>query len=266
MRLRTYFRKAALVAIAVLACALPGIAANTIFFTSIGDVTFPFSPPTSGGSNPGAIDNMVIGATTPKNATFANVTVNGTLSGAGVSGQLAAPGPIGSTTPNTGAFTTLTASGATTFSPASAAVTLSPTGSGTVVINPATASTIDNEAIGGTTPLAGTFTALTATGQLRTTFGTPTIGSGNCGSGSNGSVSGNNQAGLIAIGSSATTSCQVSFSTTLANAPNACVLFPANATAAATGTTVARVSAISTSGFTVTGAVLASANYYFLCV
>jgi hypothetical protein len=48
------------------------------------------------------------------------------------------------------------------INPANAAVAISPTGTGTVTINPATASTMNNVAIGGTTPLAGRFTAATA--------------------------------------------------------------------------------------------------------
>jgi len=43
---------------------------------------------------------------------------------------------------------------------ANAAISLAPTGTGTVTINPATASNMNNVAIGGTTPLAGTFTTL----------------------------------------------------------------------------------------------------------
>jgi hypothetical protein len=58
--------------------------------------------------------------------------------------------------------TTLTATGAVALSPASANVVLSPTGTGVVTINPATAGTVDNVAIGGSTPLAGTFTSLTS--------------------------------------------------------------------------------------------------------
>jgi hypothetical protein len=54
---------------------------------------------------------------------------------------------------------------ATNINPANAAVAISPTGTGTVTINPATASTMNNVAIGGSTPLAGTFTALTSTGN-----------------------------------------------------------------------------------------------------
>jgi hypothetical protein len=52
---------------------------------------------------------------------------------------------------------------ATNINPANAAVNISPTGTGTVTINPATASTMNNVAIGGTTALAGSFTTVTAT-------------------------------------------------------------------------------------------------------
>jgi hypothetical protein len=52
---------------------------------------------------------------------------------------------------------------ATNINPANAAVSIAPTGTGTVTINPATASTMNNVAIGGTTPLAGSFTTVTGT-------------------------------------------------------------------------------------------------------
>jgi hypothetical protein len=49
------------------------------------------------------------------------------------------------------------------INPANAQVSLAPTGTGTVVINPATAGTMNNMVIGGTTPLAITGTTITAT-------------------------------------------------------------------------------------------------------
>jgi hypothetical protein len=67
----------------------------------------------------------------------------------------------------TGAFTatgTFTLTGAVNLSPANANVTISPTGTGTVTVNPATAGTLNNIAIGGVTPLAGAFTTLTVSG------------------------------------------------------------------------------------------------------
>lgn len=109
--------------------------------------------------------------------------------------------------------------------------------------------------------------AATFSGLLRTTFGTPTIASGACGTTTNGVItSGTNQAGLVTIGAASTTTCTISFSATLANAPNACIVFPASAGAAATGTTVARVSSITTSQFVITGSALASTAYYYLCI
>lgn len=124
-----------------------------------------------------------------------------------------------------------------------------------------------------TMPDASTWTSTLLTGNtatfgglFRLTYGTPTIASGACGTGANGSVSGNNQNGLVTIGAAGTATCTISFSTTLTNAPNACVIFPANATAAATGTTVARVSSISTGNFVITGTTLASSNYYYICI
>jgi hypothetical protein len=50
------------------------------------------------------------------------------------------------------------------INPANAQVDLSPTGTGTVRIAPATAGTMNNMVIGGTTPLAGSFTDLSVTG------------------------------------------------------------------------------------------------------
>jgi hypothetical protein len=62
------------------------------------------------------------------------------------------------------------------INPANAAVAISPTGTGTVTINPATASTMNNVAIGGTTALAGTFTDLRINGTLSLAGSTGTAG------------------------------------------------------------------------------------------
>jgi hypothetical protein len=50
------------------------------------------------------------------------------------------------------------------INPANAQVAISPTGTGSVTMNPATAGTINNMAIGGTTAAAGSFTNLSVTG------------------------------------------------------------------------------------------------------
>jgi hypothetical protein len=57
----------------------------------------------------------------------------------------------------------LTLDGAFNMNPANASIQISPTGTGTLTVNPATAGTMNNMAIGGTTPAAGAFTTLSAT-------------------------------------------------------------------------------------------------------
>jgi hypothetical protein len=59
------------------------------------------------------------------------------------------------------------------INPANAAVAISPTGTGTVTINPATASSMNNVVIGGTTPLAGSFTTVKATTTVGVGAATP---------------------------------------------------------------------------------------------
>jgi hypothetical protein len=60
----------------------------------------------------------------------------------------------------------LTLSGAFNMNPANASISIAPTGTGTLTVNPATAGTINNMAIGGTTPLAGAFTTLSVTSTV----------------------------------------------------------------------------------------------------
>ena len=122
---------------------------------------------------------------------------------------------------------------------------------------------------GGTIPLlngVNTFSGSSNTfsGQIVSTFGTPTIASGACGTGSNGSITGTNQSGAVTIGASATTSCAISFSATI-TAPNACVIYPGNAGAAALAT-LAYAGAPSTTGWTITGSVLASTIWRYICL
>jgi hypothetical protein len=128
-----------------------------------------------------------------------NLTLGGTL-------DLSAPPAIGGTTANTITGTTITAStkfvgtnfdasgsgggalrtssgaaclqwgggggvnltldGAFNMNPANATISIAPTGTGTLTVNPATAGTMNNMAIGGSTPLAGAFTTLSATSTV----------------------------------------------------------------------------------------------------
>jgi hypothetical protein len=104
--------------------------------------------------------------------------------------------------------------------------------------------------------------------QLYSTTGTPTIGSGTCGAGTNGTVGAGstNQSGFITIGAAATATCTLAWSATLAVAPNACVFFPGNAAAAATGTTVAFAGAPSTASVVLNGTALANTVYRYSCL
>jgi len=110
--------------------------------------------------------------------------------------------------------------------------------------------------------------AWTFKGQIASNAGLPTIASGACGATTNGAVvaGSTNQSGGITIGAAATTTCTLSWSATLGVAPKACVFFPANAAAAATGTTVAWVGAPSTTSVVLNGSALANANYSYVCL
>lgn len=95
------------------------------------------------------------------------------------------------------------------------------------------------------------------------TSNTPTISSGACGATTNGTISGTDQAGLITIGSATTSACAVTFgSSTWASGPNSCVITPSTSSSASA---LAYVSALSASGFTVSGTVLASTSFYYNC-
>lgn len=89
--MRSSFRTLMLGACAALfAGILAAAAANiTLFSSSLGDVVFPFAPPTA--TAPGTIDNMTIGATVPRagNFTQSNI-VQGAPAAKTVSGTLAA--------------------------------------------------------------------------------------------------------------------------------------------------------------------------------
>jgi len=95
--------------------------------------------------------------------------------------------------------------------------------------------------------------------------GSPTIGSNACGSTTQGTIGAGStdRSGLVTVGTASVTSCVVSFASTWGTAPRAVILTPANAAAAATGTTLAYVSAVGTTSFTITGTALAGGAYYY---
>lgn len=71
--------------VVVIAAVTAAYAANTTFFTSKGDIVFPFSPPTKAGAA-GTIDNMTIGATTKRAATVTTLAADSaTVGGTAVS-------------------------------------------------------------------------------------------------------------------------------------------------------------------------------------
>ena len=131
----------------------------------------------------GSINNMTVGQTTAAAGTFttlgataavslnplnANVSIQPTGTGS-VTIAPAGSGTInnvtiGNVTPAAGTFSSLTANSNVFFQGSAASIYLSPTTGGTVTINPNGASTMDNVAIGNTTPLAGSFTRVNVTG------------------------------------------------------------------------------------------------------
>lgn len=133
----------------------------------------------------GAMNNVVIGASTPKAGTFTTLTATSTvtlnpanatvtLSPSGTGTVAISPATttgsinnmtIGNVTPAAATFTTLSSTGNTTFSGNNATITISPTGSGTLIVNPTITGSINNVAIGATTAASGRFTTLTMTSQ-----------------------------------------------------------------------------------------------------
>ena len=116
----------------------------------------------------GSINGTTIGATTPSTVTGTTVTANTRFVGTNFDASGSGGGALRtSSSANVlqwggGGGVNLTLDGAFNMNPANASISIAPTGTGTLTINPATAGTINNMAIGGTTPRAGAFTTLTA--------------------------------------------------------------------------------------------------------
>lgn len=108
----------------------------------------------------------------------------------------------------------------------------------------------------GSSALAATVTA----GSI------PTIASGACGTGTNGTLAAGSRtnAGQVVIGAASTTTCTVVFAAALPSAPF-CVISASNAGAAAI-TVLAYVSANTVNGFVITGSVLASTDFNYVCL
>lgn len=149
--------------------------------TAVGATWTDLGAVTTADINGGTMDGTVIGGAAAAAVTSTTLTATGAvaLSPASANVVLSPTGTgvvtinpatagavdnvvIGGITPAAITSTTLTATAAVALSPANANVVISPTGTGLVTINPATAGTLDNLAVGGSTPLAGTFTLATA--------------------------------------------------------------------------------------------------------
>jgi hypothetical protein len=126
----------------------------------------------------------IVQSSTTKQVSVANLTAGRDIAATSLttaavqatnSGGLALKNSSGTTQLSVGAGggDNVTLSVATNITPANAAVAISPTGTGTVTINPNTASTMNNVAIGGTTPLAGSFTTVKAATTMGVGAATP---------------------------------------------------------------------------------------------
>jgi hypothetical protein len=113
------------------------------------------APPAIGGTTPAAIT----GTTVTANTKFSGTNFDASGSGGGA---LRTSGGSNCLQWGGGGGVNLTLDGAFNMNPANATIQISPTGTGTLTVNPATAGTINNMAIGGTTPAAGAFTTVTA--------------------------------------------------------------------------------------------------------
>lgn len=125
--------------------------------------TYLASPPAIGGTAAAAITGTIVTGSTKVVTPFVDA-VNS--SGA----QLRNASGTSQLSWGAGGGSVLSLDVATNINPANAAVSIAPTGTGSLTINPATAGTMNNVAIGGTTAAAGTFTTATATTVVATNY------------------------------------------------------------------------------------------------
>ena len=104
-------------------------------------------------------------------------------------------------------------------------------------------------------------------GKIYTSGTTPTIAANACGSTTQGTITGTDMDGAVTVGTVGVTTCTISLSKTYTQKFRQCQITPANATAAATGTTLAYVAQanITTSAWAISGSALASAVYNYHC-
>jgi len=117
------------------------------------------TPPAIGGTTP----NTITGTTITANTKFVGSYFDASGSGGGA---LRTSGGTSVLQWGGGGGVNLTLDGAFNMNPANYNISIAPTGTGTLTVNPATAGTINNMAIGGSTPAAGAFTTLAATSTV----------------------------------------------------------------------------------------------------
>ena len=117
------------------------------------------TPPAIGGTTA----NTITGTTITANTKFVGSYLDASGSGGGA---LRTSSSASVLQWGAGGGVNLTLDGAFNMNPANATIQISPTGTGTLTVNPATAGTMNNMAIGGSTPLAGAFTTLSATSTI----------------------------------------------------------------------------------------------------
>jgi hypothetical protein len=116
----------------------------------------------------GTINGTTIGGTTAAAGTFTNLTGSTKVATPFVDATTSAGGQLRNASGTSqlawgaGGGSNLSLEVATNINPANGSVSIAPTGTGTVTINPATAGTVNNMAIGGTTAAAGAFTTLSS--------------------------------------------------------------------------------------------------------
>lgn len=117
------------------------------------------TPPAIGGTTA----NTITGTTITANTKFSGAYFDASGSGGGALRTLGGASCLQWGAANA---VNLTLDGAFNMNPANASISIAPTGTGTLTVNPATAGTINNMAIGGSTPAAGAFTTLSATSTV----------------------------------------------------------------------------------------------------
>jgi hypothetical protein len=117
------------------------------------------TPPAIGGTTANTITGTTITASTKFVGSYLDASGSG-------GGALRTNGGTSVLQWGGGGGVNLTLDGAFNMNPANATIQISPTGTGTLTVNPATAGTMNNMAIGGSTPAAGAFTTLSATSTV----------------------------------------------------------------------------------------------------